>query len=195
MRVTFEHAYCVGHVEHDPHKNDITVHGTMTDTVDDGRIMCVAASPPDYRSSYTGSALPFATADIAFDSTPNKGVVELLGNAFVIKLLHPNSYYQELGRVLIPPTLFIRYTSNGEERTVPINVAKEVPFRLLTYPSMRHVEHSVAFDYLNLGPLFYAGTEKLPIRTQAQILMDSTYPAENIQPTTPEEYWGTKPRC
>ena len=170
----------MGIVEQDPGKSDLHIKGTISDVVDQGRIRFIAAAPADYHSSYTGSALPFATPMQAFQNTPNKGEIMLQANQFSIRLLHPNSFYEALGSFLIPPTLFLHYFSGGEEKTINVKVAEEIPYRRLTYPVSRD------------DPLFYNGTDKLPIRTQERILRDSPYPARNHES---HNIWGLKPRC
>ena len=188
----FRQAYCIGEIKQDPNQSDIHVHGTITEMVDDDRIMYLAAAPPDYRTSYTGSALPFQNADIAFHNTPNKGEKVLRGNRFDVDLLFPNSYYEGLGRYLIPPTLYVNYKSGGQEKTIAIQVSQPIPYRRLTYPESRNVEHSLGLDVMNQGPSFYKGNEQLPIRTQERILRQACYPTRNIEP---EDHWGLKPRC
>ena len=186
----FQEAYCIGNIEENPGQSDLTVHATITDMVDNGYIQYIASSPPDYHSSYTGSALPFANPEQAFQNTPNKGEITLQGNQFSLKLLTPNTYYEGLGRVLVPPTLYVHYTSGGVGKTIKIKVGESIPYRRLTYPTPRR--YAVDNPTFATGPLFYSGTNRLPIRTQEKILRDACYPSEN---KTPADWWGLKPRC
>ena len=158
---------------------EFTVNGTIQDPVDDNKIMYYAASPPDFRTTYTGSGLPFANQEQAFYNTPNKGFVRLNNGKFSIELLYPNSYMVGLGTVTIPPTLYIEYLSNGKKEEVSIKLSEGLPYRMLTYPSIGRARSS---------PEFYR--EDLPVRTQEQILRDSGYPSTNV---TPDNYWGLKP--
>jgi hypothetical protein len=83
---------------------DIVVRGRLPAGADDGVVHYLAASPPDYRSSFAGSALPFADARQAFDRTPNRGVLNLgADRTFEVRLLYPNAYYAGLGSVYVPP--------------------------------------------------------------------------------------------
>jgi hypothetical protein len=152
----------------------------LKDYIDDNQVRYVASAPPDYRYSFSGSALPFANPSQAFQNTPNKGLVYVTGNAIQLKLLYPNSYYIGLGTLLIPPMVSLHYKSHGEEKVINIQIQDQVPYRLLNYPKAR------------INSTFYRGTECLPTRTQEQILRDSAYPKKN---TTPLNHWGLKPRC
>jgi hypothetical protein len=174
----FEQAYCMGNVTTGSKKHDMIVYGTIMDVVDDAKVYYIAASQPDYKYSFTGSALPFSDSLQAFQNTPNKGALDLSGGSFTVKLLVPNSYYVGLGTVLIPPTLFLYYLSHGEKKTLQIKLFEGVPYRALAYPSSMR------------GPTFYE--THLPIRTQEQILKGGGFPAENNEAL---DFWGLKPAC
>lgn len=176
----FLHDYCIGTVELNPKHHDLTVKGMLTDIVDEGHVTYLAAAPPDYHFSYSGSGFPFSSAKQAFANTPNKGSFTLEANQFELKLLHPNGYYDDTKEIIIPPTLYLNYKTAGQEKTIPIKVADNVPYRHLTYPIQRD------------SVLFYDGTSILPVRTQEGILRDSGYPSRNAEPTN---FWGLKPRC
>lgn len=179
-RATFKTMYCDGELLMGPQNvTDLIVFGRIKEPVQDGVIRYVAASPPDYRSTYTGSGLPFANHSQAFDNTPNKGVVSLVDNTFEIKLMFPNSYYIGLGTVMVPPTVFVYYVTNeGVERQVPIQVSEGIPYRSLTYPGIRK------------DSMFYSSGWSLPVRTQEQVLRDSGYPNINSMDVN---HWGLKP--
>ena len=158
-------------------QDNVHISGSIDDNVMNGMIQYVAAAPIERRATYTGSALPFATSAQALDNTPNKGSVELLrNNTFSISIKMPNSYYINLGTNLVPPTLYIMY--NEGKKVISIKLADPVPYRTLTYPSSR------------VNCLFYDGLDKLPVRTQEQILHDSAYPSDLKQHSN---FWGSKP--
>lgn len=180
----FEQAYCKGEIVEQSDSSDLKVRVHITDIVDNGIVRYLAAATPDYHYSYSGSALPFANPTQAFQDTPNKGVIQLQGNTMLLELQYPNSYYIGLGTVLIPPSLSLFYISGGEEKTIVVKIAEEVPFRLLTKPR--------SLTYSRESCMFYIGTDNLPIRTQEQILRSASYPTKN---KTPENFWGLKPRC
>ena len=182
----FSTLYCNGEIVEDTQKiskYDIVVKGTMTEPVENGQIRYLAASPADRRASYSGSGFPFHNPEQAFLDSPNRGIIELIGNAFEIPLLFPNSYYIQLGRELIPPTLFIYYNNqSGEKRIIEIKLSDPIPYRLLGYPSQ--------FTLGRNGADFYHAHHNLPVRSQEQVLRDSAYPSINKMD---EDFWGLRP--
>jgi hypothetical protein len=144
-----------------------------------------AASPPDYRTSFSGSGFPFPNEETAFDRSPNIGKVPLSEDgSFKIKLRYPNSYYKRLGSVYVRPSvklIFRDIEGNMLGKVVTIVLGEGIPFRSLTWPRNRN---------WSLGPFFYCGRENLPIRTQAVILKDSGYPCVNREPPN---FWGLRP--
>ena len=162
---------------------DVVIKGVITDAVIGNEVRYIAASPADRRASFTGSGLPFHSEKQAFEGTPNKGRITLNANTFEIKLLFPNSYYVELGNKLVPPTLYVHYTTgNSEERMVSIKLSDPIPYRLLGYPK--------DFTQPRTGPTFYHAHHNLPVRSQEAILRDSAYPSKNKMS---EDFWGLKP--
>lgn len=186
MGTTFQTRYCSGEIYEINNKDkkfDIIVKGTMLDTIPSGEIRYLAASPCDRRASFTGSGFPFHNAEQAFMDSPNKGIVRLQGNHFEIPLLFPNSYYVQVGRELVPPTLFLMYDGqNGDERVVRIKLGDPVPYRFLGYPSQ--------FTMGRNDASFYHAHHNLPVRSQEQVLLDSAYPNKNKMS---KDFWGLKP--
>ncbi|MHB1952482.1 MAG: hypothetical protein ACYCOU_01940 [Sulfobacillus sp.] len=67
----------------------------------------LAACPPDARVSRSGSNLPFANPDMAFEATPNVGVAPCGEEGdFEFSISYPNSYYRN--GTLVPPTVFLQ---------------------------------------------------------------------------------------
>lgn len=179
----FENVFCTGEIRPAEKNTDLKVVVQMKENVRDNKVHYVAANPPDYRATYTGSALPFAHQQQAFENTPNKGVATLFQNACEIYLMYPNSYYVGLGTVMVPPTLYLEYfTWNGVKRNVSIPISQGVPYRMLTYP--------MQFTKARKDPQFYEDGWAMPVRTQEQILRDSAYPSTNRMS---ENFWGLKP--
>lgn len=169
---------CEGTVTH-LSDTDIVIKARIREPVVSNTASYVAAAPPDFRATFTGSGLPFYTQRQAFDRTPNKGVLVLgPGNSFTVKLKFPNSYYAGLGTVIIPPTLYVSYMTTEGERIAAVPVSRGVPFRTLTYPNQRK------------DVMFYSGGWEMPVRSQEDILRASAYPEVNAQPAN---FWGGKP--
>jgi hypothetical protein len=141
-----------------------------------------AANPPTYNSNFSGSGLPYPTEDIAFENTPNKGVVEVVNGQFKFTIKYPNSYYTNMGTIYVEPYVNILLVKENNEPIGKVNrisLGNGIPFRTLTYPNLRN-ENKVLF-YENVG---------LPVRNQYQILLDSAYPLVNKEPSN---FWGLKP--
>jgi hypothetical protein len=128
-------------------------------------------------ANYSGSALPFASPEMAFQNTVSQGTVDLHSNRSADILLSiPNSYYAALGTVLIPPTVYVTFKVKGEEHVLKLKLDDPIPFRTLTY------------DHRRTSATFYDNIDKLPVRSQEQILRDSVYSKH-----APETFWGLKP--
>ncbi len=160
--------------------SDFTVKGSILEPIDDGRVHYLAAAPPDYRCSYSGSGLPFASPEQAFHATPNVGEVTAPGGTFSIPLLFPNSYQD--ARKVVPPTLYLMFRSGGRERRISIRVAEGVPYRLLEHPGEEQPRPRE-------GAEFY-GVDAQPARSQEQVLRDSEYPRTN---RAHADFWGARP--
>ena len=74
----------------------------------------LAAAPSDFRLSYSGSGLPFASAEQAYFNTPNKGELDTeFSGDFTFKLKSPNAYYVFQGVTLVRPHVHI-YVNDKE---------------------------------------------------------------------------------
>ena len=142
-----------------------------------------ASNSPTFSSSFSGSGLPYPNEKIAFENSDNVGTVSLNNGSFLIKINYPNSYYSKLGTQFISPEIKLRLIdTNGKalSEIYKINLGDGIPYRSLTWNHKRN---------WNNGPLFYKNN-KLPIRTQEQILRDSAYPKTNQEYSN---FWGLKP--
>ena len=161
--------------------SDVIIHGYFTVNIDNNILYYIAPAPPDYRSSFSGSALPYANEKQAFDNTPNIGKVILdKNNFFSISLSGPNQYYNTFTNTIITPYVSINYKIYGIDKKIEINLNNLIiPYRSLSHNQDRN-------------EIFYSN-EKLPIRSQEDILRDSKYPTTNrgLQ----ETFWGLKPAC
>lgn len=145
-----------------------------------------AAAPIDRRQSFSGSGMPFANPEMAFSN--NSVVLENYNDRdFKVVLLEPNSFYDRCGSVFVPPTVFVRVESNDDSKKVATTykVLDQVnaPFRALQYTMPDNVQPRD-------NPAFYSGRDKLPYRSQYEILVDSAYPCTD---SMPKNFWGLKP--
>jgi hypothetical protein len=146
-------------------------------------IKYIAANPPTYNSNFSGSGLPYPNVDVAFENTPNKGIIKVENGKFNIIIKYPNSYYENMGSLYIPPQIkLVAVNKDNKNLSIVevINLGEGIPFRTLTWPVQR--------DW-NKGALFYK-VDGLPVRTQNQILLDSAYPIVNKMPAN---FWGLTP--
>lgn len=142
-----------------------------------------ASNPPTYNSNFSGSGLPYATPEMAFENTSNFGTVDVRNGSFSFSLRYPNSYYKNMGTEYVFPEVMIRVFNDKDSPisdTQHINLGEGIPFRSLTWGWQRN---------WNEGPLFYKN-DNLPVRNQFQILLDSAYPKTN---TMPDNFWGLRP--
>lgn len=158
------------------------VKGHINTKTPNATVLFWASNPPTYTTSYSGSGLPFPSADIAYENTPNRGAVKSSGGHFTFRVRYPNAYYMGLGSVYVEPCVHIKVCEEGGDNKVhKIALGKGIPFRMLTYPP------SFPNTAARKNPMFYAGRDNLPIRNQEQILRESGYPGENKMPAN---FWG-----
>jgi len=167
-----------GTVEPTANPNVLVVSGEVLKATNLKKISYVASAPMERHFSFSGSGLPFANAEQAFEDTPNRGEVQLNGSGFKFHLLRPNSYYVSLGSALIDPTVYITIDNEVAE----VKVGESQPYRTLTYANGQNsIARRDASFYQRQGPL-------LPVRTQESILRSGDYGKE-----THKNYWGDKP--
>jgi len=147
-------------------------------------ILFWAPNPPTYTQSYSGSGLPYANPNMAYENTPNRGAVKATNGKFEFRVKYPNSYYVGLGTVYVEPSCQVKICgTNSDNKIHTIKLGNGIPFRMLTYPpSFKTIARENAH--------FYDGRDKMPVRTQEKILRDSGYPIEN---NMPKNFWGTTP--
>lgn len=141
-----------------------------------------APNPPTYNIGFSGTCLPYPNEEVAYENTPNKGVVPVIDGKFSINIMYPNSYYSDLGTVLNPPLIKIKICDMDKRPVSQIQtvyLSDNVPFRTLSMPN----------QWYDKGALFY-DNDKLPIRGQYEILMSKRYNSK-----VPSNYWGLAPPC
>jgi hypothetical protein len=163
------------------HNSTIHVNATL-DPPPAGKVKYVAANAAYRNGSFSGSGLPYANEQMAFENSPNQGLVDANdGNVSVTLASVPGSYYVNLGTTLIPPCVhFLYIDSVGMKHRKIVHIGSPIPFRLLTYPAMRH------------DASFYDG-RGLPIRSQDEILHASAYRNNYPQTVTVSDFWHQRP--
>lgn len=161
----------------------ITIKGKIGTAVDDGLVEYIAASPPDSRSSFSGSGLPFQNPEQAFSGTPTNGVFTVSNEGeFEITVIEPNSYYVDMGSTLVEPSIYVRYKTHGELMSERLTIGAPIAYRTLTYAT--RTDGGVARS----SPEFYKMAKEVSVRTQEQIILDSMYTGRYQ-----DRFWGTTP--
>jgi len=157
----------------------IKVMGELKETVNpNSKLMYWAANPHLSNSSFSGSGLPYANPEQAYDRSPNVGVVTCKDRKFEFTIKYPNSYYMSLGAMFISPHIHIKlYDGKTECKYDSIKIDNGLTHRTLNSNEYR------------LNPNFYNNRPKLPFRSQEQILIDSSF--KNSQKH--KDFWGLKP--
>lgn len=151
------------------------------------KVFVWAASPADRNQSYSGSALPFPNAEIAFGQ--NSVVLDDYNDSdFKVSLLEPNAFYDYGGSVYVPPTVFIKVISKKNPSKVAY-YSQQLSQLATPYRALNYTMPSTVKNHHN-GPAFYSGRRNLPVRSQYDILVDSAYPCKDEMPSN---FWGLKP--
>jgi len=88
-----------------------------------------AAAPPESRTSISGSYLPWANEEMAYNNTPNKGIVDIVGGKFQFTLNTPNCFYINNGSKLVFPHLHLSINKKEIDIELPFGCT---PNRSLT---------------------------------------------------------------
>ena len=92
---------------------------------DGERVLMYAANPIQRMTNYSGSALPYPSADVAFDRTPNEYTVD--DTSFNTVFMYPNAYYMR--DTLVPPSIFFEH----DKVLFTFPLPNPFPLRTLTY--------------------------------------------------------------
>jgi hypothetical protein len=185
MQTTFNKDVCSGTIASLP-SGDVIVNGSLKIKSAPGtKVFYWAATPPTNGISFSGSGMPYPNPLVAYDRTPNKGVVDVMNGTFSVTMKYPNAYYIGLGSLYVPPHINFKVVSPGDEdRYFSVQVDDGIPFRMLTYPAPPTKNPRIS-------PLFYMPCEaQKQARGQEAILRASAYPATH---TMPDNFWGDRP--
>ena len=178
----FNFKMCKGTVEQTVENGNIKVEGNLKPSMrKDALVMFWAANPAHRNGSFSGSGLPYANPEMAFDRSINVGAVKAVNGRFSFDLQYPGAYYVGLGSLYIPPQVHIKVCDQGNEKYDTIKLGEGIPFRTLTYPAPPSKRPRTS-------PLFYAS--KLPVRGQEAILRSAGYPQNHYMS---DNFWGLKP--
>jgi hypothetical protein len=181
-QVLFDKDLCKGAIQYTG-TGDLIIKGNLKTSAPSGQLFFWAAAPVTRGISFSGSGMPYANPLMAYDRTPNKGVINVTNGRFEISIKHPNAYYIGLGSLYIPPHVNFKFCSPGQaDSYFSVQVDDGVPFRMLTWPAPPTKKPRIS-------PLFYCEPEK-GARSQENIIRASAYPSTN---TMPDNFWGDRP--
>lgn len=97
--------------------------------------LIIAPNPPDVRTSYSGSALPFPCQEIAYEKTKN--FYEITNNGVIdVRFKFPNSYYNQEGtKKLVSPFALILDKNNYVYETKDLYPLKTLRDRVRGNPN------------------------------------------------------------
>ena len=145
----------------------VEMHIELRRVPDVGKVHVTLPMTPDYRFTFSGSALPFPTEEVAFH--PAQPTRSYMATGHVIQLPDvpmPNWYYRH-GR-LEPPRALVVYTHEGDafEEMVVIQNVPRVPYKSLSP-----------------APRVLASTRSCPVVTQETYLRSRAMPSRACFPT------------
>jgi len=115
--------------------NYMIIRGNLKNSLSYTNKLIVAPNPPDFRTSYSGTALPFPCQEIAFENTKNVYMIKEHG-IIDIKFFYPNSYYNPEGtRKIISPFILILDNNNYVFETKDLCPLKTLRDRVRGNPS------------------------------------------------------------
>lgn len=184
MRYTLDNGTGTCDIQYE-NNGSVNVVGMVSNAPQNAMIVFWAANPPDYRTAFSGSGLPYPNYNTAYQNTPNQGVVPLSSSGqFSFNIKYPSAYYAGLGSAYVKPHINIQINApNHVGKVNVISLGDGVPYRLLTYPPPPEMAPRD-------NAMFYWGREQQPVRTQEQILRDSAYP-DTLQMAS--NFWGLRP--
>jgi hypothetical protein len=181
-QVLFSKDLCTGAITYTG-TGDLIVKGTLKTSLPTAQLYFWAAAPATKGISFSGSGMPYSDPAMAYDRTPNKGIVNIVNGQFEFSIKHPNAYYIGLGSLYIPPHINFKLCVPGmSDSYFSVQIDDGIPYRMLTYPAPPGKKPRVS-------PLFYCEPEQ-GARSQEAILRASAYPSTN---TMPDNFWGTRP--
>ena len=157
---------------------DMVVKIKTNKDIDNNFVYYIAPNPPDYRTSFSGSALPFFNKEQAFYNTSNKGKAYFskCNKSTTIFLKYPNSYYTDLGNILVVPHVDLVYSIDGKEHLFTYKLSDNpIPYRSLTHPHTR------------TNPMFYQPkTNFTEVMSQSKLFRRTGFPTTN---TSLNNFW------
>ena len=138
----------------------VKITGNIVDVAKYKHAIIIAPNTFDVKGSYSGKGMPFPCAEIAFENTPNKHLVNTNG-IFDVVFDYPNSFYTVANKMkIISPIYFIIVDQNDVQHIEFVHLEDMYKLRTLTNRETR------------TGPEFYSKKyEILPVDTAESLMM------------------------
>lgn len=180
--ILFNKDLCQGSITYQG-TGDLLIRGSLKVPIANAQLFFWAAAPPTKGISFSGSGMPYPNALVAYDRTPNKGIVPIVNGNFEFSIKHPNAYYIGLGSLYLPPHINFKLCAPDQpDNYFSVQIDDGIPFRMLTYPAPPTKKPRI-------NAMFYCQPEK-GVRSQENILRASAYPATY---SMPDDFWGERP--
>ena len=155
----FDNSFVTCSISYENNYNIVKISGNVKNPTMFQKMLIFAPNPIDRMSNYSGSGLPFPCADIAFDNTPNKYLIENTG-FFTVIFKYPNSYYSQDGFTKIISAIFFILDTGNKKENFKIELKDLCVLRTLTDRSSK-----------KKGPEYYAAKDYLlPIDTSENVM-------------------------
>jgi len=119
--VSFQGDELSGRIQYDSSTGLVRIYGSFKNHPNQG-IEYLAASPLHRNYSYSGSGLPYPNAEVAYQDTVNKGIIQTdSAGSFSFVLLQPSAYYVRQGKILLKPHVNIKPQKACKVFTVTIS--------------------------------------------------------------------------
>ena len=94
-----------------------------------------AANKPTYTCSQSGFCIPYPNEAIAFQNTPNYGVIPVRDKKFKFDIEYPSGYYKKLGSRFIQPQINFRFCDKESRPVSKVYILKLTNFQQTERPA------------------------------------------------------------
>jgi len=93
-----------------------------------------AANRPNYVCSQSGFCIPYPNEAIAFQNTPNYGVIPVRDKRFEFNMDYPSGYYKKMGSKFVRPQINFRFCDKESRPVSKVYVLKLTNFQQIEKP-------------------------------------------------------------
>jgi hypothetical protein len=120
-------------------QGNFKIKGTIPNVSSGTKVKYWASAPLPCMYSISGLGLPFPNEEVAYENTPNKGVITLDNTGkFEIKIRYPGGYYINQGETYIAPHVNFMICDGNPNNIIKLQLPFEPPFRSLGFNLANH---------------------------------------------------------